>query len=151
EFFPGCSGLLAASPNSCGPAVTAGTETPLTAASLGRILQPLSGHISQMVVLNGVDMISTVSDQLGTTVSKPGGPHMKGPGAMLPGGSLLTGSFNGAGGPAGNADRASVDQFIASRIGMSTPFPSLEFGARVIGGHPLNVISYAAANQPNTP
>ena len=107
EFFPGCASLLAKSPNSCGPAVTAGTETPLTAASLGRILQPLSAHVSQMVVLKGVDMISTVSDQLGTTTSKPGGPHMKGPGAMLTGGSLLTGSFQGAGGPAGNADRVS--------------------------------------------
>ncbi len=151
EFFPGCASLLAKSPNSCGPAVTAGTETPLTTASLGRILQPLSAHVSQMVVLKGVDMISTVSDQLGTTTSKPGGPHMKGPGAMLTGGSLLTGSFQGAGGPAGNADRISVDQFIAGRIGTTSAFPSLEFGVRVIGGAPLNTISYRGANQPNVP
>jgi hypothetical protein len=96
-------------------------------------------------------MISTVSDQLGTMVSKPGGPHMKGPGAMLTGGSLLTGSFQGAGGPAGNADRASVDQAIAARIGTKTDFPSLQYGASVSGGPPLNCISYAAANQPNPP
>jgi hypothetical protein len=150
EFFPGCASLLAKSPNSCGPAVKTGVDTPLTAASLGRILQPLSAHVPQMVVLKGVDMISTVSDQLGTTTSKPGGPHMKGPGAMLTGGSLLTGSFQGAGGPAGNADRISVDQFIADRIGTTTAFPSLEFGVRVIGGAPLNTISYRGANQPNT-
>jgi hypothetical protein len=150
EFFPGCSGLVATSPNSC-PAVTTGTDTPLTAASLGRILRPLSAHVSQVMVLKGVDMISTVSDRLGTTTSKPGGPHMKGPGAMLTGGSLLTGSFQGAGGPAGNADRISVDQFIAGRIGTTTAFPSLEFGVRVIGGAPLNAISYKAANQPNVP
>ena len=123
EFFPGCSSLLATSPNSCGPAVTAGTDTPLTTASLGRILQPLPAHVSKMVVLKGVDMISTVSDQLGTTTTKPGGPHMKGPGAMLTGGSLLTGSFQGAGGPAGNADRISVDQYIAGRIGTTTAVP----------------------------
>jgi hypothetical protein len=151
EFFPGCSNLLTTSPNSCGPSVSAGTDTALTAASLGRILQPLSGHLSQMVVLKGLHMFSTVSDQLGTTVSKPGGPHMKGPGAMLTGGSLLTGSFQGAGGPAGNADRISVDQFIAGRIGTTSPFPTLEFGVITVGGAPLNCISYSGANQPNPP
>jgi hypothetical protein len=104
-----------------------------------------------MLVLQGVDMVSTVSNQLGTMTSKPGGPHMKGPGAMLTGGSLLAGSFQGAGGPAGNADRISVDQFIANRIGTATAFQSLEFGVRVIGGAPLNTISYSGANQPNVP
>jgi hypothetical protein len=133
------------------PAGTA-TDAPLVAASLGRILQPLAGHVNEMMVLKGVDMFSTVSDQLGTTsTTKPGGPHMKGPGAMLTGGSLLAGSFSGAGGPAGYADRISVDQFIANRIGQGTAFPSLEFGARVAGGEPLNTISYRGANQPNPP
>jgi hypothetical protein len=150
EFFPGFSGLLQKSPNTI-PSVTTMTDTPLTTASLGRILQPMSAHISQMLVLQGVDMISTVSNQLGTMTSKPGGPHMKGPGAMLTGGSLLAGSFQGAGGPAGNADRISVDQFIANRIGTTTAFQSLEFGVRVIGGAPLNTISYSGANQPNVP
>jgi uncharacterized protein DUF1552 len=150
EFFPGFSGLLQSSPNTI-PAVTTMTETPLTSASLGQILQPMAAHVSQMLVLQGVDMISTVSNQLGTMTSKPGGPHMKGPGAMLTGGALLAGSFQGAGGPAGNADRISVDQFIASRIGTTTAFQSLEFGVRVIGGAPLNAISYSGANQPNVP
>jgi len=150
EFFPSFSGLISSSPNTI-PSVTSMTDTPLTTASLGRILQPLAAHISQMLVLQGVDMISTVSNQLGTTTSKPGGPHMKGPGAMLTGGSLLAGSFQGAGGPAGYADRISVDQFIANRIGTTTAFPSLEFGVRVIGGEPLNTISYSGANQPNVP
>jgi len=132
------------------PAGTA-TDTPLNSALLGRILQPLAAHTSQMLVLKGVDMVSTVSDQLGTLVMKPGGPHMKGPGAMLTGGSLLTGSFQGAGGPAGYADRISVDQFIANRIGTKTAFPSLEFGVKTGGGEPLNTISYRGANQPNPP
>jgi hypothetical protein len=151
EFFPGCSGMAATNSSNACPSVTAGTETPLTAASLGRILRPLSAHVSKMLVLHGVDMISTVSDSLGTMTKKPGGPHMKGPGAMLTGGSLLVGSFQGAGGPAGNADHASVDQVIASRLPANTAFPSLEFGVRVIGGAPLNAISYKAANQPNAP
>ena len=128
-------------------------DAPLTPAVLGRILKPLSAHTSQMLTLKGVDMISTVSDVLGKTVTKPGGPHMRGPGAMLTGGSLLTGSFQGAGGPAGYADRISVDQFIANRIGKGTDstFPSLEFGVRVGGGSPLNTISYRGASQPNPP
>ncbi len=150
EFFPGCSGNVSNSPNHC-QGVNSGTDTPLTAASLGRILTPLAAHVSQMIVLQGVDMISTVSDQLGTMTNKPGGPHMKGPGAMLTGGSLLTGSYQGAGGPAGNADHISVDAVIAQRIGTKTTFPSLEFAVRAIGGHPLDVSSYAAANQPNVP
>jgi len=151
EFFPGCSSNFQSAPNAC-TAVTKVTSSALTAASLGRILQPLSAHVAQMLVLQGVDMVSTVSDTLGVlSTTKPGGPHMKGPGAMLTGGSLLAGSFQGAGGPAGYADRISVDQFIANRIGTKTTFPSLEFGVRVIGGEPLNTISYSGANQPNVP
>jgi hypothetical protein len=69
---------------------------------------------------------------------------------MLTGGSLLAGSFTGSGGPAGWADRQSVDQFIAERIGLTTKFPSLEFGVRIEGQEPLRVISYRGANQPNT-
>jgi hypothetical protein len=150
EFFPGLSANVKGRPN-FSPSVTTGTDTPLTAASLGRILQPLAAHVSQMIVLQGVDMISTVSNTLGTMTAKPGGPHMKGPGAMLTGGSLLPGSFSGAGGPAGWADRQSVDNYIASRIGTTTTFPHLELAARATGQEPLRVISYAAANTPNLP
>jgi hypothetical protein len=68
EFFPGCSGST--KPNSC-PNTEA--DTPLTATGLGRILQPLAMYTSQMMVLKGVDMVSTVSNMLGTTTTKPGG------------------------------------------------------------------------------
>ena len=68
---------------------------------------------------------------------------------MLTGGSLQAGSFTGSGGPAGYADRISVDQYIAGRIGTKTKFPSLEFGVRIEGQEPLRVISYRGANQPN--
>jgi hypothetical protein len=113
----------------------------------------------KLLVLNGVHMYSTVEDELGKTnglegenfaPGKPGGPHMKGPGAMLTGGSLLAGSFSGSGGPAGYADRQSVDSYIAGRIGKDTQFPSLEFGVRITGQEPLKVISYRGPNQPNT-
>jgi Protein of unknown function (DUF1552) len=118
---------------------------------LPKILAPLEAHKAKLLVLKGVDMNSTVEDELGVAGAlKPGGPHMKGPGAMLTGGSLEAGSFTGSGGPAGYADRISVDQFIANRIGLSTQFPSLEFGVRIEGQEPLRVISYKGANQPNT-
>jgi Protein of unknown function (DUF1552) len=128
----------------------AAKDQPLTAAALGGILKPLAAHSSQLLVLKGVHMNSTVEDQLGVTSNnKPGGPHMKGPGAMLTGGSLQAGSFTGSGGPAGYADRISVDQYIAQRNAATTKFPSLEFGVRIEGQEPLRVISYRGANQPN--
>lgn len=134
------------------PAGTA-SETPLTAASLKQILKPLEPHLAQLLILHGVHMNSTVEDELGkTSMNKPGGPHMKGPGAMLTGGSLMAGSFGGSGGPAGYADRISVDQLIANRIAAGsskTKFPSLELGVRIEGQEPLRVISYRGANQPN--
>jgi hypothetical protein len=126
----------------------AGSELPI---SLMPILAPLETYKDKLLVLKGVHMNSTIEDQLGVAGAvKPGGPHMKGPGAMLTGGSLLAGSFTGSGGPAGWADRQSVDQFIADRIGKDTAFPSLEFGVRIEGQEPLRVISYKGPNQPNT-
>jgi hypothetical protein len=115
-------------------------EAPLT---ITPIIEPLAKYKDQMLLLNGVHMLSTIRPGL------PGGPHMKGPGAMLTGGSLLAGSFTGSGGPAGYADRISVDQVIANRIGLSSKFASLEFGVRIEGQEPLRVISYRGPNKPN--
>ena len=135
----------------------AGTDLPI---SLMPILKPLEMHKDKLLVLKGLHMYSTVEDVLNKTngmeganviAGKPGGPHMRGPGAMLTGGSLLPGSFTGSGGPAGWADRISVDQYIAGRIGKDTQYPSLEFGVRITGQEPLKVISYKGANQPANP
>ncbi|MEA2701254.1 MAG: hypothetical protein QOI66_5525 [Myxococcales bacterium] len=117
-------------------------DSPLT---FGRILAPLEAYKDKTLVLKGVHMISTIGP------NKPGGPHMKGPGAMLTGGSLLPGSFSGAQGPAGWADRASVDFAIRERIGGTTTFKSLEFGVRTIGQEPLRCISYGGPSLPNLP
>lgn len=114
-------------------------------ATLPPLLAGLEAFKSQLLVLKGVHMDSTIGD------GKPGGPHMKGPGAMLTGGWLLEGSFTGAGGPAGYANGISVDQSIAALIGQDTRFPSLEFGMDIQGQEPLRVISYAGSNQPNNP
>lgn len=137
-----------------------GTASEVPFTTLSPILAPLQAHAAKLTVLKGLHMYSTVENELGATnglegenfaPGKPGGPHMKGPGAMLTGGSLLAGSFTGSGGPAGWADRQSVDQYIAERIGASdVQFKSLEFGVRIEGQEPLRVISYRGANQPNT-
>ncbi|HXI56829.1 MAG TPA: DUF1552 domain-containing protein [Polyangia bacterium] len=127
------------------PAGTA-PDAPLTP---GRILAPLQAYASKLLVLKGVHMTSTIG------ANKPGGPHMKGPGAMLTGGSLGPGSFSGAGGPAGWADHRSVDHEMAvhsnNAIGGSTKFPFLHFGVRATGQEPLRVISYRDKDMPNLP
>ena len=128
-------------PNAFFPPGTA-PDAPLT---LGPILAPMEKYKDKMLVLRGVHMTSTIGP------NKPGGPHMKGPGGMLTGGSLLPGSFTGAEGPAGWADRMSVDYAIRERIGASTTFKSLEFGVRTIGQEPLRCISYGGPSMPNLP
>jgi hypothetical protein len=107
------------------------------------ILAPFAPFASRIHVLKGVHMDSMIGD------GKPGGPHMKGPAAMLTGGWLLEGSFSGAGGPAGYANRISLDQSLANHIGTQTAFRSLEFGVDMRGQEPLKYISYRGPNQPN--
>jgi hypothetical protein len=119
-------------------------DNPLTLGPECRILAPLADYKSKMLVLKGVDMISTIG------ANHPGGPHMKGPGAMLTGGTLLPGPFTGSEGPAGYANGISIDQVIAQRQTPQTKFPSLEFGVRIEGQEPLRYISYRGASMPNT-
>lgn len=126
-----------------------GFDSPLV---LSECLEPLERHKQNMLVLKGLHMNSTIENNLGMgDGAKPGGPHMKGPGAMLTGGSLTEGEFTGSGGPAGYADRVSVDQFLAQNIGQTTRFPSIEFGVRMNGQEPLRYISYGGPSMPNTP
>lgn len=126
-----------------------GFDSPL---ALSECLAPLEARKSDLLVLKGLHMNSTIEDNLGQGDGlKPGGPHMKGPGAMLTGGSLTEGEFTGAGGPAGYADRISVDQFLAQNIGQETKFPSIEFGVRMQGQEPLRYISYSGPSMPATP
>ena len=58
---------------------TTASDSPLTLGPECRILAPMAAYKSKMLVLHGVDMTSTIGP------NKPGGPHMKGPGAMLTG------------------------------------------------------------------
>jgi hypothetical protein len=120
------------------------TGTP-AAFTLNRIMKPLEPFKQQLVILENLDM--------GVTYSGPGDMHQVGMGGLLTGRELQDGSlFVGAGGQAtGWANGPSVDQYIASRLGQTTPFPSLELGVQVIGATVWTRMCYRAAAQPVPP
>jgi hypothetical protein len=111
---------------------------------LSPILQPLSAHKQDLLVLGGVDMQSALFG--------PGDAHQKGTGQCLTGIELLEGDFPGdAGAQAGWAGGVSLDQHIASRIGIDTTLQSLELGVAVLGSDNFSRISFKGANQPVPP
>ncbi len=100
------------------PLVTSPTQF-----TLGRILAPLEAHKQNIVVLEGVDNVSSTKG--------PGDDHMRGMGSMLTGTELLPGSTQGgAGVPAGLAGGLSVDQHMVQTLKPGTRFPSLELGVQ---------------------
>jgi hypothetical protein len=118
-----------------------GTETNFT---LSPILTPLSAHQSNLLVLDGIDVV--------VARNGPGDDHMRGMGCMLTGIELLPGTTQGgAGTPAGLAGGPSIDQRIAQDIGAQTRFPSLEYGVYVKSADVWSRMIYAASNQPNPP
>jgi hypothetical protein len=118
-----------------------GTETNFT---LSPILQPLAPYQKKLLVLSGINVKSASNG--------PGDDHMKGMGHMLTGIELLPGNtMGGAGTPAGFAGGISIDQRIAADIGMSTRFPSLEFGVMVQNADVWARMIYSGANQPLPP
>jgi hypothetical protein len=89
----------------------------------GSILEPLAAHIPELVVCDGIDFI-------GVDNHEPGMRHM-----LTAGGTVTS---VGAG--------ASVDQFIASQVGGTTRFQSLEFGVQTSawGAQAQTRMSYSA-------
>lgn len=112
---------------------------------LARIMKPLAPFADQLTILENVD--------LGVSYAGPGDMHQVGMGALLTGRKLQAGSlFIGAGGQStGWGDGVSVDQYIASRVGQTTPFPSIELGVQVIGATVWTRMSYRDAAQPVPP
>lgn len=121
-----------------------GGETDFT---FRRILRPLERHRSKLMVLSGIDMLSTNSG--------PGDGHQKGMGHILTGVPLLPGDV--AGGcdscpPVSWSSGASIDQAIARRICESSRLPSLELGCRVSNAENVwTRMSYTAASAPLPP
>lgn len=79
----------------------AGGETDFSFAP-GSILEPLAAHRDSLIILDGLDFVGT-----------RGGSHEGG----------MEHALTGGGGP-------SLDQFMASQLGMATAFPSIELGVQ---------------------
>ncbi|PRQ03743.1 hypothetical protein ENSA5_12930 [Enhygromyxa salina] len=118
-----------------------GSETDF---SLSPILAPLEAHKQDLLVLGGIDMLSSLSG--------PGDAHQKGTGQCLTATELLEGDFPGdAGLSAGWAGGISLDQEVANHVGQATPFASLELGVAVQGSDVGSRINYRSAGQPLPP
>jgi hypothetical protein len=113
---------------------------------LGTILAPLEPHRDKLLILDNVDMESAYHG--------PGDGHQTGMGSLWTGKELLEGTeFKGGGdsGTAGWGGGPSVDQVVASKVGTTTKFSSLELGVQVSGATVWSRMSYKAANQPVPP
>jgi hypothetical protein len=115
-----------------------GGETDFT---LSRILKPLEPFRDKLVILDGVDMVSSSYG--------PGDGHQKGMGHMLTATELLPGDFKGGGDntSSGWAGGISVDQRIARHLGVE----SLDLGVQVKGKNIWTRMSYDGADQPRDP
>lgn len=121
-----------------------GTETNWTIGA-NDILTPLESHKADLIVMEGVDMVST---RFGI-----GDGHQKGMAHMLTGTELLPGPFPG-GGDAGNAGYAggiSIDQYIANEVHAGQKFSSLELGVQCGNPNNWSRMSYSGPDQPVAP
>jgi hypothetical protein len=109
------------------------------------MLKPLEPWKSKMIVLDGVDLVSSFN---GT-----GEGHARGMGHLLTGTELAEGTLFGQEGQTYSdwAGGISVDQELAKRIGTATKLPSLELGVRVLEATVWHRISYLGRNQPVPP
>ncbi len=118
--------------------VPSGSETDF---QLSKILSPLEAFKDKLLILDGVDMVSSNSGL--------GDGHQKGMGHMLTATELMPGSFKGGGdsGTAGWAGGISIDQKIAKHLGVE----SLDLGVQVGGKNVWTRMSYDGADQPRDP
>jgi hypothetical protein len=109
--------------------------------SLSKILSPLEAFRDKLIVVDGVDMVS--SDH------GPGDGHQKGMGHMLTATELLPGDFKGGGDntSSGWAGGISVDQRIAQHLGVE----SLDLGVQVKGKNVWTRMSYDGPDMPRDP
>jgi hypothetical protein len=109
--------------------------------SLSTILAPLEPFRDKLLIVDGVDMVSSNSG--------PGDGHQKGMGHMLTATELLPGDFKGGGEntSSGWAGGISVDQRIAKHLGVE----SLDLGVQVKGKNIWTRMSYDGPDQPRDP
>ena len=145
--------IVVFSPNGTIPSAWASTGSGATFKP-GTIQQPFvtAGHQNDIVVVHNLD-------NLPTTDGAGGDAHGLGIGCLLTGIELQQGSQFLAGcgvpgqfcGSSGWPNGMSVDQFIASRVGKSTQFPSLDFAVKRMSGSLWSRMSYSDVNVPVTP
>ena len=99
---------------------------------LSPTLSPLEPFKSKVTVIDGL----TNSAALNT-----GDDHQKGMGSMLTGTEISSSKMGGG---------ISLDQYVASKLGTSTKFKSIEAGVLSGSGDLINWMSHAGANQPIT-
>jgi hypothetical protein len=121
---------------------------PSTEFTLQRCHAPLEPFKDKLVLFQGVDMSVC---QIGH-----GEPHQRGMGAMLTGAENQAGGFVGGDGTlSGWSNGTSIDQTIASRIGTTTRFRSVELGVRADVTQPTGEIRsrmvYAGPANPLAP
>lgn len=118
-----------------------GADTDFT---LSPILEPLERHKDDLLILEGIDLLSSLNG--------PGDAHQKGTGHCLTGVELQEGDFPGdAGLSAGWAGGISIDQHIANHCGLDNLFLSLEFGVVTQGSSVRSRMSYRGPGQPLPP
>ncbi len=109
--------------------------------------EPLASIKDRMTYFRGIDL--TIAD---VPNGGPGGPHQRGIGTLFTGQHLQSGQFrDGCGAEAGWANGISIDQEVANRIGIDTPFKSLELGIRATENDVQGRIAYSAAGEPLPP
>jgi hypothetical protein len=118
------------------------------------IQQPFvtAGHTGDILTIHNLD-------ELPTTDGAGGDAHGLGIGCLLTGEELQQGSQFLAGcgvagqfcGASGWPNGKSVDQYIASRVGTSTQFLSLDFAVKRMDGSLWSRVSYSDVNVPVTP
>lgn len=121
-----------------------GSESSFT---LGKVLAPLAPYQDKLLVLTGIDMESAYHG--------PGDPHQQGIAQALTGTELEEGDlFPYACNPGkfvGWGGGISFDQLLASKLGSTTRFPSLELGVQVQLSNVSSRLCYAGPGLPVPP
>ena len=145
--------IVVFTPNGTIPSSWTGTGSGATYQP-GAIQQPFvaAGHKNDILTVHNLD-------SLPTTDGAGGDAHGLGIGCLLTGEELQQGSQFLAGcglpgqfcGASGWPNGKSVDQLIASRVGMTTQFLSLDFAVKRMDGSLWSRMSYSDVNVPVTP